>query len=291
MKHAYLILAHNEFEILRRLIESLDDKRNDIYVHFDAKVEVLPDLEVQNANLYILENRVDVKWGDVTVMEAELNLFEAASKRKSYDYYHVLSGVDMPIKSQDYIHDFFNANKGKEFIGFYTGDIKDEIDRKVRRVHLFSDSFRPEPSIFSQIKRVLRAGSIKIQELTGYKKNRKISFRKGTQWLSVTDGLVKLILKEKANILKIYQNSFCCDEIVVQTICWNSVFKNKLFDLTDEGRGCMREIRWENNVIRDWTDEDFEYLINSDKLFARKFNSKSINVVDKILHAVQVNKT
>ena len=76
MKHAYLILAHNEFDILRRLIKSLDDKRNDIYVHFDAKVDVLPDLEAENANLYILENRVDVKWGDVTVMEAELVLFD-----------------------------------------------------------------------------------------------------------------------------------------------------------------------------------------------------------------------
>ena len=52
----------------------------------------------------------------------------------------------------------------------------------------------------------------------------------------------------------------------------------------------MREIRWENNVIRDWEDADFEYLIQSDKLFARKFNSKSINVVDKILQYVQTNK-
>ena len=35
MKHAYLILAHNEFVILERLIQAIDDERNDIYIHFD----------------------------------------------------------------------------------------------------------------------------------------------------------------------------------------------------------------------------------------------------------------
>ena len=39
MKHAYLILAHNEFVILERLIQSIDDERNDIYIHFDGKLE------------------------------------------------------------------------------------------------------------------------------------------------------------------------------------------------------------------------------------------------------------
>ena len=51
MKHAYLILAHNEFEVLNRLIESLDDVRNDIYIHFDAKVKELPTLAVKFSKL------------------------------------------------------------------------------------------------------------------------------------------------------------------------------------------------------------------------------------------------
>ncbi|UVV53809.1 hypothetical protein NXY15_04150 [Bacteroides thetaiotaomicron] len=44
MKHAYLIIAHNEFEILKRLIQALDDERNDIYIHFDRKAESLSGL-------------------------------------------------------------------------------------------------------------------------------------------------------------------------------------------------------------------------------------------------------
>lgn len=38
--HAYLIIAHNEFEVLQKLVGALDDPRNDIYIHFDKKVSV-----------------------------------------------------------------------------------------------------------------------------------------------------------------------------------------------------------------------------------------------------------
>ncbi len=45
MKHAYLILAHNEPELLSLLVERLDDVRNDIYIHFDRKLSVLPNIK------------------------------------------------------------------------------------------------------------------------------------------------------------------------------------------------------------------------------------------------------
>lgn len=36
-KHAYLIMAHNEFDILEKQLILLDDYRNDIYIHIDKK--------------------------------------------------------------------------------------------------------------------------------------------------------------------------------------------------------------------------------------------------------------
>lgn len=36
-KHAYLIIAHSNFGQLRTLLEMLDDERNDIFVHVDAR--------------------------------------------------------------------------------------------------------------------------------------------------------------------------------------------------------------------------------------------------------------
>lgn len=34
-KHAYLIIAHNEYPVLRTLLSMLDDERNDIYLYID----------------------------------------------------------------------------------------------------------------------------------------------------------------------------------------------------------------------------------------------------------------
>ena len=36
-RHAYLIMAHNEPEVLVRLLTDIDDPRNDIFLHLDTK--------------------------------------------------------------------------------------------------------------------------------------------------------------------------------------------------------------------------------------------------------------
>ena len=37
MKHAYLIMAHNEWEMLNKLIQASDYPNNDIYLHIHKK--------------------------------------------------------------------------------------------------------------------------------------------------------------------------------------------------------------------------------------------------------------
>jgi hypothetical protein len=72
MKHAYLIIAHHEFDILNMLIQAIDDERNDIFIHFDKKVRNCPSLTTHYSNLYILEKRIDIRWGHCSQIEAEL---------------------------------------------------------------------------------------------------------------------------------------------------------------------------------------------------------------------------
>lgn len=53
-KHAYLIMAHNNWKILEKLLILLDDKRNDIYLHIDLKSDFIDfSSKVHNANLFI----------------------------------------------------------------------------------------------------------------------------------------------------------------------------------------------------------------------------------------------
>jgi hypothetical protein len=54
----------------------------------------------------------------------------------------------------------------------------------------------------------------------------------------------------------------------------------------------MREIDWEHGSPYIWQDHDYQTLINSNKIFARKFNSNQMGVVYKIqkLYLKQVPK-
>lgn len=287
MKHAYLIIAHHEFEILTRLVEALDDPRNDIFIHFDKKVAELPSIRAEYSKLYILEKRIDVRWGDVSQIESEIILFEQAVKQGPYAYYHILSGVDMPLKSQDFIHNFFTQHEGKEFIGFNQEDSYKDISRKVQRYHLYPKNFRFGQGIRGGASRLLRFAFLRIQFIFFPRRNKQTLFRKGLNWVSVTQKFVLFLLEKKVEIIKNYQYTFCADEIFLQTVCWNSSFREKLFDPDNEGRGCMRLIGWKNNELVDWEDKDFEMLMNSDALFARKFNTKHIGVVDRILNRVK----
>lgn len=279
MKHAYLILAHHEFDLLRTLIRCLDDPRNDIYVHIDRKAGALPELHAERSALRILGRRIDVRWGDYSVVEAEFALFEAARKNGPYAYYHLLSGADLPLKRQDDIHRFFEANAGMEFIGYTLTEMTPELVRKVQRWHLFPKDFRNR----SQVKRIVRALWIRCQELAGWKRNRQIDFKKGSQWVSVTEAMADRFLAQRDWARKVFRNTFCADEIVFQTLCWNSPLRSRLYDTRDDGRGCMRAIGWRDHVLIDWSAGDYETLAASPALFARKFNNTDPAFIERIV--------
>ena len=120
MKHAFLILAHNNIYTLKNLIKSLDDPEINIYIHFDKKSKIpldeIKSLDLKFSSLNFIK-RHKVFWSTYSSVLAIKSLLIASSQKK-YDYYHVISGVDLPIKKISTIKEFFSRNAGKEFIGF-----------------------------------------------------------------------------------------------------------------------------------------------------------------------------
>ena len=285
MKHAYLILAHNEFWLLQTLIGCLDDPRNDIYVHIDQKVAVLPELHTTQAGLKIIEKRIDIRWGGFRMVEAEFALFEEAAKHGPYQYYHLLSGVDLPIKSQDYIHAFCDANAGKEFIGYTLTNLTPELIRRTQRLHLFPEHFSRKRSVFS----IIRSVFIKLQELLHIRRNRDIPFKKGSQWVSITEDMVQYLLSNKDWVIRTFRNTFVPDESVIQTLAWMSPYQDNLFNIESDSAGCLRCIGWQVDPathhwsLEDWTSDDYDILASSSALFARKFNSQDKSFIERIV--------
>lgn len=120
-KHAYLIIEHKDNFVLETLIELLDDSRNDIFIHIDKKTKNFNFEKYKNkvkfSKIYFIP-RIKVYWGGFSQIMAEINLLKFSfNKGRNYRYYHLLSGVDLPLKNQNEIHDFFKQYDGREFIG------------------------------------------------------------------------------------------------------------------------------------------------------------------------------
>lgn len=64
-KHAYLIMAHNQPEHLKKLLCVLDNERNDIFIHIDKKSSMNKKLflDVCQKSKVFFTNQINVYWG------------------------------------------------------------------------------------------------------------------------------------------------------------------------------------------------------------------------------------
>ena len=280
VRHSYLILAHNDVPLLQSLLDCLDDARNDIYVHWDLKAGEIPGVNTNNAGLFFIEDRVNVNWGAYSMVVAEYNLFKAANSNGPYSYYHLISGADLPIKSQDYIHEECRKMAGTEFIAFADAP-QSELDYRVQHFFLYPEAFKGA----GLLKRAVRKAFIKIQDLVGYRRT-DVKVRKGSQWCSVTHAFVEHILTRESEVRKLFHHTFCPDELFIQTVCANSPFMDKVRKADTEFDGNLRYIKWIDGDLLPITKEDLPALRGSDRWFARKFSSKDMDLVNEIKEIV-----
>lgn len=266
-RHAYMIICHNNFEQLCLLLELLDDERNDIYIHVDKKVKEPPfDMlraAVKHSGLYFAK-RVNVTWGGYSQIRAELALLEAVAGG-GYAYCHFLSGIDLPIKSQDCIHAFFAALEGQQCVSFER--VENVLDR-VRYYYLLQNLIGRKQGLLPDILRRLQGFGLRVQHKLKFSriKGREKMFFEGSNWVSITGDFAAWIVKNKTRAKKLFSHSLCADELFVQTMLMNSPFKERVH------RESVRFIDWQRGNPYTFRTGDFEQLINSDKLFARKFD-------------------
>lgn len=271
-KHAYLIMAYKDMYTLTTLLRLLDDEDNDIYLHIDVKSVALDGNAlrkvVKKSRLFIYQ-KINVRWGDITQIECEMLLFKMSASYGHYEYYHLMSGADLPIKSQEYIHKFFHKNIGKQFIAFKSEHIgRKELERvslyhfvfQNRRATLYMDK------CFTFVERMLGINRCKKEQCI---------YQKGHQWVSLTDEFVRHLLKHEAEIKRRYRYTICSDEIYKQTFFLKYYSINDLYLYPgNENDASMRMIDWNRGGPYVWHNSDYEQLTRSPYLFARKFDSK-----------------
>ena len=227
-KHAFLIMAHNEFDILEKIIRLLDDKDNDIYLHVDKKSKFNFEYfkNISKKSKLFFTKRINVKWGSVSQIKCEYILFKAAYP-KHYDYYHLISGVDMPIVTPKKIHEFFENNSGKEFVSIDNHENIDDYSlERIKFYHLFVPWAHSKNRFKRKFFEKFSFRSLNIQRKL--KVNRLVNenkiFRKGANWVSITDSFLEYVLSQEKWVRKVFKFSFCADELFIQTLLYNSEF-------------------------------------------------------------------
>lgn len=267
-KIAHLILAHNNPIQLARLIKALRHPDADIYIHVDAKANIKQFNDLSEIpQVYFVKNRTKVYWGSYSIVQATLNGFaEILAANHNYAYINLLSGNDYPIKSTRQIHEFFDQNPHQIFMEYVTENSEwwQKIKTRVTRYHLTDFHFPACHQVQCLINKILPERTLPPS----------LTFVGRSQWLTITSDGAKYVvdyIHDNPKIRKFFRLTWGSDEIAIQTILYNSPFKDKIV----------------NNNYRyiDWSEEkaspktlnmaDAETMINSSCLFARKFDLAS----------------
>lgn len=289
--HAYLLLVHACPGQVCKLLSLLDDPRNDIFVHIDGKAAFGPETfrdVCRFSRVQFISPRLPVHWGGVNMMRATLALLKAATA-EPHAYYHLLSGMDLPLKTQDEIHAFFNAHPGYEFLKLWP--VEQKRESRFRYFTLF-----PEGNGFfltnwanNVVKGILMALHIRI--------NKDIDFRMASQWFSITDACARYVIGEEAWLEKVFRRTGTCDEVFLPTLLWRSTFKERLYDTTlhqerelsvnTEHLGNLRFIDWTRgeSIRHPWTfrSEDWDLLMRVPYFWARKFDERvDAQIIDRL---------
>ena len=277
MRHAWLIIAHNEFGILQMLISALDDPRNDLFVHIDRKVKAAPKLHAENSNLFVLKKRINVHWGGISQIKTELLLMEEALRHGSYDRFHIISGTHLPLKSQDEIQSFFEAHPGEEIMHLWEKDERD-IGNKLQRYNLFTSGFTSNNRVIHFTSQLLWRTLQRIQKTLKINRFPKELFIKSDNWLSLSSEAVEYLSNRSDVILKKYRYSYCGDEYFVAS---ELASQGNRFKILDTEKLLYTQFERYNPKILELSD--FDAVESSGCLFARKFSSSQIEMAHKIV--------
>lgn len=290
MRHAYLIMAHDQFYALKELVSVLDDPRNDIYIHFDKKVKDVPEgallsRKKGNGKLVVLgpKSRINVIWGDVSQIKAEYALLKCAhefgEKGEKYDYYHIISGTHFPLKNNDDLDNWFKEKNGNSILR-HVSLTEEEIQMRFGLYHFFLKHLVSKNKFVNKAYHLGWRAALGLQKVVGIKRDTSFIKGKASQWCSLTDDAVKLLLAKEKEALRHFRHTFCCDEFFVLSILEGSGLPYVFDD-----RIC--HVEFVNTTPKIFKEEDCEHLMDSGALFFRKIYDSNIGLAKKIEERIQ----
>ena len=289
MKHAFLIIAHDNWQQLGDLIDLLDDPAHDIYVHADRRAQGF-DADALRRRAHFSDLQIyreyAVYWGDESQMRAPLFLMQRASAAAEYDYYHILSGMDLPLKTNAELHAFFAENQGCEFLSVRALVPKKDAE-KIRRTQVYHMLTRRRAE--SRWAKYLDRALIAAQLALGVNRLRGEAWRimYGSNWASLTHDFVRCVCDHEADLHRLFRRTNNADELYLQTIAYNCGFMDRIYQPKLGERVNLRYTDWKRGSGKSpytFRIDNYAMLRDNINLFARKFSERvDREIIDRII--------
>lgn len=284
MRIAYIILAHKLPGQLVRLVRKLNSDSASFFIHVDKKAdaEIFRKMTAplsKDENIYFLD-RQPIYYGDFNHVKVTLDgIRKILELELHYDYVILLSGQDYPIKSNRQIQHALQDSGEQSFMEYFSLPSerwKDEnggLDRIIYW-HLNWRGWEFAPLKKNRFSRLVPDRVwFTLERLFPMQRNLPGSFSKygGSAYWCLTRECIEYLddfVQQNGDFVKFFKHVKIACEIFFQTVLMNSPQRNKL--INDN----LRYINWppfsrHPPILR---KQDFEGFMNSDKLFARKFD-------------------
>lgn len=121
MKKAYIIMAHKSPRQVHRLISRLNDGNSEFFIHIDKKADFSQFQIVKEFGEVVhFTERFDATWGGYGLIKPYLSALKTVTdSANTFDRILLLSGQDYPIKSNEYINEFFKNSPYSNFIDYF----------------------------------------------------------------------------------------------------------------------------------------------------------------------------
>lgn len=265
MKQAYLITAYDNFEHLKELIHTLDCQDVYFYLYIDAKVSI-PDYisALRTANSICILHDMRVEWGHQSQIITELDLFAKALENPDIEWFHLISGTDFPLKSVEQINEFYQQASDVDCF-METEPLPAHLKDRMELYHFFVNRANNQKPITRYLERKLLALQIRL----GLRRKgpKGLPYMYGSNWVDLRRNAVEYLLSRRKKIIRYTKFTSIANEVYKQTFLRDTDFR-----IVNDN---FRYIDWSACAPspKSLTEEDFQAIINSGKLFARKFNT------------------
>jgi len=280
----YLLLAHKKPEQLQQLITLLQDGRSIFFVHVDKKVAInqfnaLSQLDV----CFFVRQREAGRWGGFGIVQGTLNGMNEIKDYMKQNYpscqYHciVLSGEDMPVKNNTYIHDYLKNKQDFSFLNHWSLPYANWWDGglfRFKSLYCFDYTKHRQLNqwLNTFVKKFRLTFLLPLNRLKSVYPNLKLFG--SSQWMILSKSHMEMLCEETKDFKKlrqIFKTVLLPDETFLVTYSYN--FLNLGKDVLKNVKTHLIIFKGDKNNPEYLSVSEIETFQDENTLFARKFDS------------------